>query len=129
MKRTDLLFNKLIVQIPWPTQAKKRQWWRLWISDETWKLVDECAAFSKHNFLQYDQVQYQRLSCQVKHAFKVDQWQCIKTTGAFINARLELGNLQGAWSKLKAWYRDHSNCPIKPSLLDLEAVTTERQDL
>jgi hypothetical protein len=43
----DTLFQSLTDAIPAPVPATKRAW-QLWISNETWKMVDERSALRQH---------------------------------------------------------------------------------
>jgi len=124
--RADGLFQMLKEAIPWPMTAEKRAR-KLWISDETWKLVDECAALLCSP--NHTQAEAHQLNHHVKQAFKADRTRRAEAAGAAIEADMQKGDLQGALKWAKAWYRHAGDCPPKPLRHNLRAVTVEYHDL
>jgi hypothetical protein len=75
------------------------------------------------------QVKARELSQRVKAAFKVDRVRRASLAGEAIEAAVKSKDYTGAWGRLKAWYRQASDRPPKPTRRDLQAVTQERIDL
>ena len=124
--RADALLQALNEAIPKPTRAERRAR-REWISEETWRLVDERSALRK--VIGHDHAKARWLDRRVQQAFKADRKRQVEEAGKAIEAALSEGDLQGAWDRFKSWYRQASNRPSQPSRRDLRAVTQECIDL
>lgn len=124
--RADALLQVLNEAIPKPTLAERRERWE-WISNETWRLVDERAALQK--VIGHDRAKVRRLDRRIRRAFKADRKRRAEEAGEAIEAALLGGEIQAAWDRFKSWYRQASDRPSPPSRMDLRAVTQERIDL
>jgi hypothetical protein len=81
--------------------ARTRTWW---ISETTWQMIDRWAAIRENYKSQC--IIVRRLSRRIAKAIKADRKQRTKNAGQAIEYMLKKYNLKGAWSALKAWYRD-----------------------
>ena len=126
MTRADALFQALKLNITPPTRAEKRAR-QVWISAQTWNLVDQRSAMQK--VVNHDGAEVRRLSRRIHQSFRVDRKERAARAGADIEAALTAGKLQESWKMMQAWYREASDRPQLPSRGDLDAVMLERQDL
>ena len=124
--RADALFQSLTDAIPAPVPATKRAW-QSWISDETWRMVDERSALRRRP--NHDRAEARRLDRRIQQALRADRKRRAAAAGEAIQASLTQRDYRGAWNRVKAWYRQAGARPSKPSRQDLRAVTTEFGDL
>jgi len=126
LTQADARFQTLLDAIPVPTRAERRAR-REWISQSTWKLVDERSALQK--VVDHDRAHARRLTRRIRRAFQADRKQRAKAAGEAVAAALSAGEVKEAWKRLQAWYKQASDRPPPPSRQDLRAVTAERADL
>jgi len=111
-----------------PTSSERRQGPRSgWISDETWRIVDQKNAFRRSPG--YNQTEYRCLNRRLKLAFKSDRKRRCATAGALAEAELSNGNTREAWTIVRSWYSSASCRPPSPSREDLKKVTDDRINL
>lgn len=110
----EALIEELHSQIPAATRASRRAV-HPWISEATWKLVDERASAWRSPTLPYNQTEYRRLSRMIKWSFAEDQRARVQTAGTFIESKLAAGDLRGAWGAAKVWY-NHAGDPLREEI-------------
>jgi len=98
-----------------------------WVSQETWQLVDQRAEGRRSGRLEGDSLRHHNIV--VRRSFQRDRRRRTAVAGEAINTQLEAGDLQGAWSTLKSWYRHSSGRPPKPLRADLNEITAEYTNL
>ncbi|HEY9815724.1 MAG TPA: endonuclease/exonuclease/phosphatase family protein, partial [Candidatus Obscuribacterales bacterium] len=108
--RADALFQALQEMKTPPQRVNRLK--KPWVSEATWKLVDQKAALRHRRQVGHDrelQSESRRLSRRIQQALKADRKQRVETAGAAIEAALSANDLQGAWTQCKAWYREASD--------------------
>ena len=123
--KVNALFQKLKDAAEPPEHRKRKD--RMWVSEATWKLVDERAELRRDP--SHDRAYARRLTRRIRQSFKDDRKRRVEAAGAAIEAKLEANDLQGGWNIFKAWYRHAGDRPSKPSRADLRQVTSERAAL
>jgi len=88
-----------------------------WISDETWKLVDEHASLRRDP--NYDQSALRCLTRRISAGIKSDRMKCMEEAAEAIDKHLLDNNVQAAWSQMKALYKHTGDHPSVPSHADL----------
>ena len=68
--RADALYQALKESIP-PAEAATRRVRKSWVSDETWRLVDERSALTRT--LNHDRAAARRLARRIQAAFRADR--------------------------------------------------------
>lgn len=123
--KVDSIFQDLTAAIDPPTRANRVR--SSWISDETWALVDARASLRRAP--NRDRTAFRRLDRKVKSALKQDRLRRMEETAEAIDRLLEEKNVEGAWGRLKAWYKHAGDRPCAPSRADLQRTSDEYQDL
>jgi hypothetical protein len=129
MSQADYLFEEVLAQVQVPAReaARHRQ---PWISDETWRKVDEMHQHNRRRHTpEFSQPRQRVLKRQVQQAFATDRKQRTAAAGVYIENLLANDQLSEAWKGLQAWYRQHGDYPPKPAREDLEVITVEREAL
>jgi hypothetical protein len=120
-------YNKLKYYIDIQAPDINRQAKALWISMDTWKLIDSRTAKSKaHSFAPGER---QQLSRRIKRALNRDRKQRTKQAGEDIEHKLQEGHLKAAWNVVQKWYKHAGDCPPRPTRLDLQIVTDDYKEL
>jgi len=123
--KVDSIFQSLSDGIAAPSRSNRVR--SSWISDETWKLVDARASVRRAPNM--DRAAYRRLNRQVKSALQKDRLRRMEETAEAIGKLLDDHNVEGAWSRLKAWYKHAGDRPSAPSRADLQQTSDEYRDL
>ena len=121
----DQLFQKLKDAMPNPTGQERRR--AAWISEATWRLVDARSSLRRSEA--YTQAEHRRLNRKVKASLKEDRKHRVEDAGDAIESALRNQDAQGAWDRLKAWYRQAEDRAPKPTRRELATVTTEYANL
>jgi hypothetical protein len=105
LTHVDMIFQALKrAEVP----PLPRQWsWNAWISEETWKLVDERAAMRKRSGC--DRTAYCHLDRRVKAALRADRTRQVEEAAVAIDLLLVENKLREAWNRTKAWYHHASD--------------------
>ena len=117
----DTVFQELKDQVTPPARTNRAK--TSWISDDTWKLVDSRAAMRRDPNL--DRSAYRQLHREVKASVQRDRVRRTEAAAEDIGKKLDDEDVQGAWSRLKAWYKHAGDRPCAPSRADLKAVSDE----
>jgi len=119
----DAVFQELKDQVTPPVRTNRAK--TSWISDDTWKLVDSRAAMRRD----MDRSAYRQLHREVKASVTRDRVRRTEAAAEDIGKKLDDEDVQGAWGRLKAWYKHAGDRPCAPSRVDLKAVSDEYQAL
>jgi Reverse transcriptase (RNA-dependent DNA polymerase) len=129
MTQADFLFEKVLAQVQVPAQPTRFAR-PPWISDTTWRIVDELHQHNRRRHTpEFSQPAHRELKRKVQQAFANDRKTRTETAGAHIESLLASEQLSEAWKGLQAWYRHNGDRPPKPVREDLEVITVEREAL
>jgi hypothetical protein len=126
LTKADAYFKMLQQHVPVELRAEKRVR-RSWISEATWRLVDERAALLQ--VPNHDRTYARRLSRQINQSFKADRTWRVQVAGIAIDVQYRAGNLKEAYEGLGRWYNHAVGHTHKPTQESLEAITSEFRDL
>ena len=100
--RGDTLFGDLWRAVPKP--HKQEQHRNAWISDETWKLVDERVLARRGPRVK---ARLRRLGRAIKAGLKGDRRRRVEEAGKAMEALLgeDPTNAKEAWRRMKGWYQ------------------------
>jgi len=96
-----------------------------WISDPTWRLIDQRTASRKIG----NQTTTRQLGRQVKRALHGDRMARAAAAAASACSLLEEGKIRDAFGAIKGWYKSASPRPAKPSIEELELTRAEYKNL
>jgi hypothetical protein len=88
-----------------------------WVSEETWRLVDQRALGRRTGALSGDSLKV--LNSAIRRSLAADRKQRTELAAEQINASMENRNFVGAWDVLKRWYHHSSGRPPKPTRMDM----------
>jgi len=125
LTQVDSIFQELKKSVAPPPPRKRN--YRSWISDNTWKLVDARAALRRAS--PSDRAAFRQKDREVKAAIKADRTKRVDNAAEAIDTLLMDNNVQGAWTRAKAWYSHAGDRPVAPSKADLQQVSEEYRDL
>lgn len=125
--KVDSLFQQLKSSIPKAVYDRNTPR-RAWISDKTWKLVDQRSALGRSPT--YTQKEHRRLSRAVKASLREDRKQRCASVGQEVESYLsDPKTVQEAWNRIRTWYRHAEDRAPKPARADLQKVTEEYASL
>lgn len=121
----DGYFDSVLSRIPAVHGGNHREW-RSWISENTWRLVDQRAALRRSSGLDRTR-ELNIITGRIRRSIRQDRKRRTEEAGAEIERCLNTNDVRGAWSLLKRWYNHNSKSKAKPSITDFretEAVYT-----
>jgi Reverse transcriptase (RNA-dependent DNA polymerase) len=127
MSIKDRAFNTITQRASQPTASAMGPRRASWISDETWRLVDERA--SKRRLGTTDDDNLDHLNWAIRRSLRKDRKKRMELTGVNIENHLKEDDVKGAWGILKQWYGQRSGRPPKPSRMDFRLLEQEYGDL
>ena len=100
--REDTLFGDLRRAVPKP--QPREQHWNAWISEETWKLVDERVKVRRKPRAQ---TEMRRLGRAIQASLKGDRRRRVEEAGSAVEVLLgeDPPNAKEAWRRTKGWYQ------------------------
>jgi hypothetical protein len=98
-----------------------------WISDETWALLDQKARVYKSGT--YDADMWKSLTVDIRRRLRGDRRERVRKIGNLIEEHLEGNNTQAAYGLLKAWYRQATGRPLKPTREDISKISDDFEEL
>ena len=124
--REDVIFADLRRAVPKPHARERRT--TEWISEETWRLVDERVSARR---LTRVQAKIWRLSRAIAASLKGDRKRRVEIAGEEVETLLGeySPNPKEAWRRLKEWYKAAVNRAPPPARATLERITAERVNL
>ena len=104
--REDKLFGDLRRAVPKPHEREKHK--NAWISDETWRLIDERVLARRGTRVW---ARLQRLGQAVRASLKGDKRRRVEDAGKDVESLLgeDPPNAKEAWRRMKGWYRAAAN--------------------
>lgn len=100
------------------------------ITKHTWDLVDRRAALWQHCWTRADiATPLNNINVEIRRSLKRDRSKRAEDAGDRIEACLERDDRFGAWRILKAWYRNVTGRPHRPTEVDMEEATGQLRDL
>ena len=125
--RTDNLFAALRRAVPKPTPREARR--NAWISEETWRLIDERVSTRRDP--RYGQADRQRLGKEIKKSLAQDRRRRTEEAGAEVEVMMKADPplIQEAWYRLQGWYKTEVDRAPPPARATLKRVTAERATL
>ena len=124
--REDGIFAALRRAVP-KTHARDRHK-NAWISEETWRLVDERVSARRGTGLH---TRIRILGRAIWARLQGDRKRRVEATGQEVETLLgeDPPNPKEAWRRLKGWYKAAVNRAPPPARATLERITAERVDL
>ena len=110
--REDKLFGALRRAVPKPHKQDKHK--NAWISEETWRLVDERVSARRGTRVRES---IWRLCRAFRASLKGDRKQRVEAAGTDVETLLggDPPNVKEAWRRMKGWYRDAVNRDLPPA--------------
>ena len=124
--REDGIFASLRRAVPKPHTRDRRN--NGWISEDTWRLVDERVSARRKT---RDQLRIRRLSRAIAASLKGDRRRRVETAAEEVKALLGADPPMPweAWKRLKGCYKSAVDRALPPARATLERITAERVDL
>ena len=124
--REDTLFGDLRRAVPKPHMQEQHR--NAWISEETWKLVDEQVLVRRGTRVK---AILRRLGRAIKASLKGDRRRRVEEAGKALGALLgeDPPNTKEAWRRMKGWYQAAAKRGPPPARATLEQITAERTAL
>jgi hypothetical protein len=94
---------------------------RSWVSDYTWRLIDQHASARRRDDPTLD-THIQQLSQQIRKSLKRDRKGQTMEAGEKNQQLLDENDTCGAWAILRHWYQQVSSKIHKPSPLDMQEI-------
>ena len=123
----DRLFQELKEAMPRPTRPTRRR--NAWISDATWRLIDQKSAMRRRHGVGYSPAALRRLSRRIASSLRADRKRRVEEAGAAVEDAMGANDHKGAWELARAWYRQAEDRPPKPSHQELATVSEEYANL
>ena len=110
--KEDELFGDLRRAVPKPHERDKHK--NAWISDKTWRLVDERIS-ARRGARVRDRIR--RLGRAIRESLKGDRKRRVEAAGTDVEALLggDPPNAKEAWRRMKGWYRAAVNRAPPPA--------------
>jgi len=117
---------------------------RSWISADTWRLIDCHAAFRRTHLFSLKSIQtvqvdpeqgkyhaqvMRDLGRAIRRCLRRDRRCQMDKVSREIESLLVSGDIKGAYHCIHAWYKDHGGPSLRPTVYDLDQITTEYQAL
>ena len=124
--REDELFSALRRAVPKPHERDKHK--NAWISDETWRLVNERVSARRGTRVRE---RIRRLGRSIRARLKGDRKRRVEAAGTDVEALLggDPPNAKEVWRRMKGWYRAAFNRAPPPARATLKRITAERVEL
>ena len=124
--REDVIFVALRRAVPKPHAWERRT--NEWISEETWRLVDERVSARRGTRVK---ARIRRLIREITESLKRDRKMRVEIAGGEVETLLgaDPPNPKEAWRRLKGWYKAAVNRVPPPARAMLERITAEQVDL
>ena len=124
--REDGIFAALRRAVPKP-HARDRQK-NAWISEETWRLVDERVSVRRGTGVH---MSIWRLGRAIRASLQGGSKRRVEAAGLEVETLMgeDPLNPKEAWRRLKGWYKAAFNRSLLPDRATLEQITAERVDL
>ena len=122
--RADQLFAALQRAVPKMQPCKARR--NVWISEETWILVDKRVC--THQYPRYGQAFKRQLGRAVKKSLAADWKRRADKAGAEVEALVKADPplIQEAWCHIQGWYKAAVDCAPTAARVTIKRITTER---
>ena len=124
--REDTLFGDLRRAVPKPQPQEQHR--NAWISEETWKLVDERVTVRRKPRAK---TAMRRLGRAIQASLKGDRRRWVEEAGTAVEALLgeDPPNAKEAWRRMKGWYQAAAQRGPPPARATLERITAEQTEL
>ena len=124
--REDTLFGYLQRAVPKLYVGEQHR--NAWISDETWKLVDERVSVRREPRAQ---TKMQRLGRAIQASLTGDRRRRVEEAGKAVEALIgeDPPNAKEAWWRMKGWYQATAKRGPPPAQATLKRITAERTEL
>ena len=124
--REDTLFRDLRRAVPKPHSREQHR--NEWISDETWKLVDERVTVRRKP---REKTEMRRLGRAIQASLKGYWRRQVEEAGTAVEAllRADPPNAKKAWQRMKGWYQAASKRGPPPARDTLKRITAEQTEL
>ena len=111
-----------------PKPQPREQHRNAWISEETWKLVDERMTMRRKSRAWTGM---RRLGRAIQASLKGDRRRRVEEAGSEVEALLKEDppNAKEAWRRMKGWYQAAAKRGPPPARATLERITAERTEL
>ena len=118
--REDELFGDLRRAVPKPQLREQHR--NAWISEETWRLVDERVTMRRKTRARTG---LRRLGRAIQASMKGDRKRRVEEAGTAVENMLQEDppNARGAWRRMKGWYRAAAKRVLPPARSTLERIT------
>ena len=95
--------------MPNPQPQPREQHWNAWISEETWRLVDERVTMRLKS---RSRTGMRSLGRAIQASLKGDWRQRVEEAGAAVESLLKEDppNAKEAWRRMKGWYQAAAGC-------------------
>ena len=122
----DELFDALRRAVP--KSHDREQHKNAWISEETWRLVNEIVSARRGTRVRES---IWRLGRAIQSSLKEDRKRRVEAAGTDVEALLggDSPNTKEAWWRMKGWYKAAVNRDPPPARATLERITAERVEL
>ena len=121
--RADILMEELAELIEKPASIDHR--YESWISAASWKLIDAKAEARRCG----NGCEVKSLKVRLRKSLKADRKRRIDVVADQIDALLAARDVQGAYGKLRSWYREKPGHVPKPTIQDEKKTRSEYQAL
>ena len=121
----ETIFAELKMNTSKPAERERRN--NKWISEETWRLIDQRAGMRQKGELV--QALSRRIGRQIKNALKKDRIKRAEKVASEVEGFLSAGELQEAWRAIKGWYRTAEERPPTPCHETMARQTDKREKL
>ena len=118
----DELFGDLRRAVPKPQQQEQHR--NAWISEETWRLVDERVTMRRKPRARKGML---RLGRAIQASLRGDRRRRVEETGTAVETLLQEDppNAREAWRRMKGWYKAAVNRGLPPARATLKRITAE----
>ena len=84
--------------------GRERRTWRIWISEETWRLVDKRVSARRGKGVR---MRIRRLGCDIQASLQGYRERRVETVGQDVESLLggDPPNPKEAWRRLEGWYK------------------------
>jgi outer membrane PBP1 activator LpoA protein len=123
----DKILQKLAVTAKTDSENQKKDSGRQnsWISETTWRLIDQKASARKNG----DTQRSKEIAKELNHSLKKDRESRTDKVAVEIESLLVNNDPKGAFERLKCWYKQRSGHVPKPTYKDAEVTREEYEKL
>ena len=124
--REDKLFGDLRRAVPKPQPREQHR--NAWISEETWRLVDERVTMRRKPRARTGM---RRLGRAIQAILKGDRRRRVEEAGTAVETLLkeDPSYAREAWRRMKGWYKAAAKRGLPPAQATLERITAEQTEL